>query len=145
MTRRSFFTKVLVALGGVTTLAFLLPVIKYLIPQSDKGRLNIFENEIGEAVLASSIKDGDSVLGLSDEGATIVLRREGKLFAISAVCTHLGCIVKWQPSDGTFFCPCHAGKFDANGANISGPPPAPLATYNVTVSDTEHIILNKRV
>jgi cytochrome b6-f complex iron-sulfur subunit len=56
----------------------------------------------------------------------IVMHREDGFLVLSLVCTHLGCIVKWDPAAEAFHCPCHAGHFDKNGRVLSGPPPAPL-------------------
>jgi nitrite reductase/ring-hydroxylating ferredoxin subunit len=53
------------------------------------------------------------------------------IYAISGRCTHLGCSVLRHP-DG-FDCPCHGATFDLEGAVISGPAPAPLTWYRVTV------------
>ncbi|NIT36014.1 MAG: Rieske 2Fe-2S domain-containing protein [candidate division Zixibacteria bacterium] len=52
--------------------------------------------------------------------------------ALSAVCTHLGCIVEYDP-EKKIWCPCHAGFFDLRGNVISGPPPRPLPSYPVAV------------
>ena len=51
--------------------------------------------------------------------------------AYSAVCTHLGCLVKWESAKREFLCPCHAAIFDAEGRVVSGPAPAPLPPYKV--------------
>ena len=57
--------------------------------------------------------------------------------ALSNVCTHLGCRVTLE--DGLvgaspgFFCPCHDGLFDIDGAVVSGPAPAPLERFEVKV------------
>ena len=51
--------------------------------------------------------------------------------AISTTCTHLGCHVYWEPENTRFFCPCHDGVFDVDGNVVSGPPPRPLARYEV--------------
>jgi cytochrome b6-f complex iron-sulfur subunit len=59
---------------------------------------------------------------------------EKKFLAYSAICTHLGCVVEYQPDSRTIFCPCHNGRFDINGNNISGPPPRPLDKFKVQVS-----------
>jgi cytochrome b6-f complex iron-sulfur subunit len=56
----------------------------------------------------------------------IVMRQAEGFLVLSLVCTHLGCIVKWDPDKGAFHCPCHAGTFDKNGRVTGGPPPAPL-------------------
>jgi cytochrome b6-f complex iron-sulfur subunit len=56
----------------------------------------------------------------------IVMRSEDGFQVLSLVCTHLGCIVKWQPEKQSFHCPCHSASFDKNGRVTGGPPPAPL-------------------
>jgi cytochrome b6-f complex iron-sulfur subunit len=48
------------------------------------------------------------------------------LFALSPVCTHLGCLVSWHRPKGKFLCPCHGGQYDMEGNVADGPPPAPL-------------------
>ena len=53
--------------------------------------------------------------------------------AVSAVCTHLGCIVYWDEKKEVIACPCHEAFFTTEGAVISGPPPAPLEVYRVQV------------
>ena len=60
----------------------------------------------------------------------------GEIRAFSAVCTHLGCIIKWQPTnDSKWFCPCHKGRYDAEGRVVAGPPPRPLTRLPVSVRD----------
>lgn len=60
--------------------------------------------------------------------------------AFSMICTHLGCIVKWQEDKQTFHCPCHAGEFDSQGAVIAGPPPRPLDKLIVNVEGSNIFI-----
>lgn len=55
-------------------------------------------------------------------------REEGDRFeAVSAVCTHQGCIV--APARGGFRCPCHGSTYDREGRNTGGPAPRPLARF----------------
>jgi glycine/D-amino acid oxidase-like deaminating enzyme/nitrite reductase/ring-hydroxylating ferredoxin subunit len=51
----------------------------------------------------------------------------GEIHERSAVCTHLGCIVKWNTGENTWDCPCHGSRFDAMGKVIQGPANSDLA------------------
>ncbi|HEX6421613.1 MAG TPA: Rieske (2Fe-2S) protein [Acidimicrobiales bacterium] len=60
----------------------------------------------------------------------------GELRAYSQKCTHLGCVVFYQPGVGELECPCHEGFFDAGtGDVIAGPPQRPLGRIDVEVRD----------
>lgn len=65
--------------------------------------------------------------------AVALFRDTGGVFAVSTVCTHLGCIVK--PTPHGFDCPCHGSRFAADGSVVRGPAPAPLPWLAVTPSD----------
>src|SRR4030043_1648976 len=62
-----------------------------------------------------------------------ILRTEGGLLAISAVCTHLHCIVNWNEVLKKFECPCHGAKFNQNGEVLEGPPPRALDLYKLQI------------
>jgi cytochrome b6-f complex iron-sulfur subunit len=59
----------------------------------------------------------------------------GSFHAVSAVCTHLGCFVKFEEENdqGAFACNCHNSKFDLEGVNLSGPAVTPLRQYKIEV------------
>ncbi len=66
-------------------------------------------------------------------GRSVALfRDEEGVYAISTVCTHLGCIVK--PAADGFECPCHGSRFAPDGEVRKGPAPKPLAWLKVSVS-----------
>ncbi|MGQ0661815.1 FAD-dependent oxidoreductase [Sphingosinicella sp.] len=75
------------------------------------------EFKAGEAAILKI--DGDNVAGFRDE--------DGTLHAVSAVCSHMGCIVGWNETDRTWDCPCHGSRFEPDGSVIHGPAVAPLA------------------
>lgn len=61
-------------------------------------------------------------------GRKLALYRDptGRIHAMSPRCTHSGCIVRWNADDRTWDCPCHGGRYDAEGKVIAGPPMADL-------------------
>ncbi len=57
---------------------------------------------------------------------------DATLVCFDAVCTHLGCTVKFEPDQQRIHCACHGGTYDMRtGKNIAGPPPKPLKEYRV--------------
>jgi glycine/D-amino acid oxidase-like deaminating enzyme/nitrite reductase/ring-hydroxylating ferredoxin subunit len=56
----------------------------------------------------------------------------GQLHAVSAVCSHLGCIVAFNDAETTWDCPCHGSRFNPDGTVIQGPATRPLETRDVT-------------
>ena len=73
----------------------------------------------GEAAILKI--DGDNVAGYRDD--------QGKLHAVSAACTHMGCIVGWNENDRTWDCPCHGSRFALDGEVIHGPAVKALAPH----------------
>jgi Rieske Fe-S protein len=61
--------------------------------------------------------------------------KDDEVVVINATCTHLGCIVTWKEDQKIFQCPCHDGRYDAEGLVISGPPPKPLERHKTKVVD----------
>jgi Rieske Fe-S protein len=72
-------------------------------------------------------------------GRSVALFRDAEgVYAISTVCTHLGCIVK--PSAEGFECPCHGSRFTGNGSVAKGPAPRPLPWVKVGGSGGNYIV-----
>lgn len=72
-----------------------------------------------------------------------VVNSEGKLFALSNICTHLGCIPNWNPTNFTFDCPCHGSGYYISGINFKGPAPRPLERYKISLNDQGDVIISK--
>ncbi|MCL4489849.1 MAG: Rieske (2Fe-2S) protein [Chloroflexi bacterium] len=63
----------------------------------------------------------------------VLINMDGKVRALSTVCTHLGCRAAWQDARQQFVCPCHIGIYDADGKVVAGPPPRALDEFPVEV------------
>ena len=64
------------------------------------------------------------------------------IYAISAVCTHLGCIAK-RDEKGEFLCPCHGSMFAADGKVFAGPAPSGLAWLELTVAPDGQLVVDR--
>lgn len=58
-----------------------------------------------------------------------LVRSAGTAYAMSAVCTHLGCMTRWDAQAGRILCPCHGSQFSPEGRVLGGPAPRPLPRF----------------
>lgn len=84
----------------------------------------------------------DSVTLDPENGIYIVRAVEG-FYALSAVCTHLGCLTAWKPELGIIACPCHGSKFRRDGTKIEGPAPRPLPWLKTWLSDEGELMVDR--
>jgi len=84
----------------------------------------------------------NSVTFLQDQQVYIV-RTTGGFYAVSAVCTHLGCITQWKPETNMIACPCHGSKFQPDGQKIQGPAPRPLPHYAINLTADGELLVDK--
>ena len=149
--RRKFLSLTTWAIGGVITAGLAIPAIAYIVGPALKReeaqdwiRLGPASKvELGTPTLfKTKIKQQTGWIVNEEERTIYVLTENGRDFiAMSNICTHLGCRVRWIPAQGQFFCPCHNGIFGKDGSVISGPPPRPLDRYEVKVEDDQLYIL----
>ena len=91
----------------------------------------------------------DSVTLDVNSGIYLIHAKEG-FFALSAVCTHLGCLTAWKPELGIIACPCHGSKFFVQaeddhkpGDKIEGPAPKPLPWLRTWLSDDGDLMVDR--
>ena len=82
----------------------------------------------------------DSVTYLPDR-RVYIFRDDDGIYAISSVCTHLGCIAALR-DDGGFACPCHGSRFAASGKVEGGPAPRPLEWLHVALSPSGELTVD---
>ena len=80
------------------------------------------------------LERGYKIIRFGSTPVILVRIGESDFRAFTATCTHLDCIVEYQPKQKRIFCNCHNGEYDLNGINVGGPPPRPLAPYQVNVA-----------
>jgi cytochrome b6-f complex iron-sulfur subunit len=64
-------------------------------------------------------------------------------YALSTVCTHLGCTPNWLEAESKFKCPCHGSGFRKTGINFEGPAPRPLERFRIVWADDSQILVDK--
>lgn len=125
-TRRGFLDIFIGICSAITALAVAIPGLLYLWPAAKGGA-----SEEVEVKGARSLGPGESTILQVKGKAVLVLRTTAGFEAYSAICPHLGCLVKWERARKEFLCPCHAAIFNDKGQVVSGPAPGPLPPYKV--------------
>lgn len=74
---------------------------------------------------------------------TWIIRDSETIYALSTVCTHLGCTPNWLENENKFKCPCHGSGFRKTGINFEGPAPRPLERYRIVMADDGQILIDK--
>lgn len=70
---------------------------------------------------------------------------EQMIYALSTVCTHLGCTPNWLEGEQKFKCPCHGSGFYKSGINFEGPAPRPLERYGIRLAEDGMLEVDKSV
>lgn len=86
------------------------------------------------------LNEGEATRVQYGPDVVLVVMVDGQVRAFNAACTHLQCLVEWDSQQRKFLCPCHAGIFDSDGKNISGPPPLPLQSIETRIENDTLIV-----
>ena len=128
--RRTFLNYLLGTSIVATFGAILYPIFRYMVPPE------IVEAQ-SNSVIAGKVNDiaanSGKIFKFGSKPGIIIKTASGDIKAFSASCTHLDCIVQYDPNQKAITCACHNGKYDLTGKNISGPPPRPLEEFTVNV------------
>jgi Rieske Fe-S protein len=102
------------------------------------------DEEFARVVLEYEQKDG-WLTATTRSLAYVKQVKEDEVIAISASCSHLGCIVTWDDEQKIFKCPCHDGRYDGEGRVVSGPPPGPLRRHKTRMEDGTILLATETV
>jgi cytochrome b6-f complex iron-sulfur subunit len=78
----------------------------------------------------------------ANNGIFVVRATEG-FYALSAVCTHLGCLTVFKPESGEIACPCHGSTFRRDGSTIAGPAPKPLPWLKMWIDEDGSLMVDR--
>lgn len=151
LSRRNFMQTAIWGIGGLIGIGFGVPAVAYVVGPSLKKqqsqtwmRLGATSKvELGTPTLFTfTIQSQTGWIVNAQEVSVYVLSTDGRTYiAMSNICTHLGCHIRWITEQNHFFCPCHNGVFDISGNVVSGPPPRPLNRFDVKVDQGELFVL----
>ncbi len=136
LTRRDFLNEITVGAFGVAGLGGAALTYQYFSPNV------LFEPPATFRAGNPDLYPVNSVTFLQDQLVYIV-RTDAGFYAVSAVCTHLGCITQWKPEANMIACPCHGSKFHRDGKKIEGPAPRPLPHYAINLTADGELLVNK--
>jgi len=111
---------------GITAIRFMWPEV-------------LFEQETRFRLARPETIAVGTVLVLPEQKAYVVHTDAG-FFAMTATCTHLGCRVRYDADANVFECPCHGGRYAADGRVLSGPPPRPLESIATRVDGARVVV-----
>jgi cytochrome b6-f complex iron-sulfur subunit len=132
---RRDFLKIAVGIWGALCAAPVFGMIlQYITPVAARSPVR---NTVLIGQAADFAQGTVKIVRVGKDPVLLIHAPSGQFRALSARCTHLGCVVQYQESPVPHFgCNCHGSQFDMNGTNISGPAPKPLPPYRVTLNGT---------
>ncbi len=154
LTRRKFLSAVTFGIGGALAAFIGIPGIIYVVEPALVQQNGADWMRLGPT---SKVKPGTPTLfsvkvdrqtGWITNQVEIMMylyTEDGRNYtAMSNVCTHLGCRVRWIEDRQQFYCPCHNGIYDRQGQVLAGPPPRPLDQFPVNIKDNDiYVNINK--
>ena len=136
MDRRRFLARVVQAFSALIAGLLALPLVRFLSASAGEeasewypiADISSLTEEISQVSFTRNVQDGWLSRAV-EEYVWVRKERDGSFVVYEPHCTHLGCAYAWNPAKHEFDCPCHGGKFNADGRKIAGPPPRPLDRY----------------
>lgn len=136
ITRRDFLNELTLGALGIAGLGSVAVTYQYFSPNV------LFEPSSTFRAGNPDLYPAHSVTFLQDQQVYIVRMPEG-FYAVSAVCTHLGCVTQWKPDADMIACPCHGSKFKPNGTKVEGPAPRPLPHFAISLTADGELLVDK--
>src|SRR5262250_3949168 len=136
LSRRDFLNQVTIGALGIAGLGSVAVTYQFFSPNV------LFEPVTQFRAGTPDLYPLHSVTYLQEQQVYIVRMPEG-FYAVSAVCTHLGCVTQWKSESQMIACPCHGSKFKPDGTKIEGPAPRPLPHFAISLSADGDLLVDK--
>jgi cytochrome b6-f complex iron-sulfur subunit len=136
VSRRDFLNEITLGALGIAGLGSAVVTYQYFLPNV------LFEPSTTFRAGNPDLYPVNSVTFLQDQQVYIV-RTSAGFYAVSAVCTHLGCITAWHPEHEQIECPCHGSKFKEDGTKVAGPAPRPLPHFAISLTADGELLVDK--
>jgi cytochrome b6-f complex iron-sulfur subunit len=134
--RRSFLNGIAGAAISIAAVGAVVVSIEYLSPNV------LFEPPTSFSVGSPEDYPMNSVTRML-ERQIYVVRIPSGFYALSDICTHLGCITQWDPNIDLIACPCHGSRFRKDGTVVHGPAPRPLQHFAMRIMPDGNLMVNK--
>ncbi|MEW5874883.1 MAG: Rieske (2Fe-2S) protein [Candidatus Zixiibacteriota bacterium] len=138
--RRSFLAKV----GWMGIFSFLgvmfVGTLRYMFPRVLFEPSPIFRAGFPEEYLPGTV----STRWMKDYRVWVI-RDTDRIYALLAICTHLGCTPRWLEKEDKFKCPCHGSGFYRSGINFEGPAPRALERLKIARAESGEIIIDRSI
>jgi cytochrome b6-f complex iron-sulfur subunit len=139
ISRNQFFKKLGLGAISVTAVGSGLFMLDFLSP-----KVVLEKSQVFNAGALENFSPG-SVTFNAENRTYIVRESDGGIYAISAVCTHLGCLTRWNDNRGEITCPCHGTKFSKSGSVLEGPTSKTLPRFSLSLNENNEIIVDKGI
>lgn len=128
--KRRFLDYLLGTSAFATLAAIVYPIFRFMVPPEI---VEAQQNAVSVGKNAEYPANSGKIFKFGSKPGIMIRTEAGDLKAFSASCTHLDCIVQYDPASKQIICACHNGIYDLTGKNIGGPPPRPLEEFTVNV------------
>jgi cytochrome b6-f complex iron-sulfur subunit len=116
----------------------LLAFVRFMYPRV------LFEpSPVFRAGLPSDYQIGEVSEKFKDSHRVWIVRNEGGIYAILAICTHLGCTPRWLKAEDKYKCPCHGSGYYRDGINFEGPAPRPMDHLKIGLAEDGQIVIDR--
>jgi cytochrome b6-f complex iron-sulfur subunit len=139
--RRNFLVKFLTSPWSIAWAAFVATMTGWVLGSTRFLYPNVLSEPPSKVRVgpATNFEDGKVTETFKDRNIWVV-RYQGKIYALSTTCTHLGCTPNWLEADKKFKCPCHGSGFYITGVNFEGPAPRPLERWAIGEEEGQLVV-----